>query len=72
VSEQENLPAIVFKNRDRSLIFDILLDNRYPFNQPQIFCRSAFSSPPLNDGRDVFNEVLKSDWQLTKKLHEII
>jgi len=26
----------------------------------------------LNDGRDVFNEVLKDDWKLTNKLHDII
>ena len=53
-------------------MFDVLLDQRYPFYQPQIFCRAPFSKPPLNDGRDVFKEVLKADWRITKKLYEIV
>jgi ubiquitin-protein ligase len=44
--------------KDKNFVFDILLDHRYPFYQPQIFCRSVFSHPPLNDGRDIFSEVV--------------
>jgi hypothetical protein len=61
--------------KDKYFVFDILLDHKYPFYQPQIFCRSAFSKPPLNDGRDVFNEVLPQsleEWRITKKLHELV
>lgn len=49
----------------------MLLDHRYPFYQPQIFCRTAFSRPPLNDGRDLFKEILKGEWKITKKLYEM-
>lgn len=35
-------------------------------------CRTNFSSPPLNDGRDLFNDILKSEWKIAKKLYEIV
>ena len=35
-------------------------------------CRTAFSQPPLNDGRDLFNDILKSEWKIAKKLYEIV
>jgi hypothetical protein len=35
-------------------------------------CRTSFSTPPLNDGRDLFNEILKSEWKIAKKLYEIV
>lgn len=53
-------------------VFDVLLDHKYPFQQPQIFCRTAFSNPPLNDGRDLFSDILKSEWKIAKKLYEIV
>lgn len=52
--------------------FDVLLDHKYPFQQPQILCRTAFSNPPINDGRDLCNDILKSDWKIAKKLYEIV
>jgi hypothetical protein len=58
--------------KDKFFIFDVLLDNRYPFNSPQFFCRSAFSRPPLNDGRDVYKDILKGDWKETKRLFEMV
>mmetsp|Transcript_21207 Transcript_21207/g.20369 ORF Transcript_21207/g.20369 Transcript_21207/m.20369 type:complete len:206 (+) Transcript_21207:251-868(+) len=35
-------------------------------------CRTNFSNPPLNDGRDLFTEILKSEWKIAKKLYEIV
>lgn len=35
-------------------------------------CRTPFSKPPLNDGRDLCNDILKSDWKIAKKLYEIV
>jgi len=34
VGDQENMPGINFRYRDKYLVFDVLLDNRYPFQQP--------------------------------------
>jgi hypothetical protein len=58
--------------RVEKFVFDILLDHKYPFQQPQIFCRTPFSNPPLNDGRDLFSDILKSEWKIAKKLYEIV
>ena len=35
-------------------------------------CRTPFSTPLLNDGRDLFNDILKSEWKIAKKLYEIV
>ena len=56
----------------KHFIFDILLDHKYPFHQPQILCRTTFSTPPINDGRDLCNDILRSDWKIAKKLYEIV
>lgn len=53
-------------------VFDVLLDHKFPFQQPQIFCRTPFSNPPLSDGRDLFNDVMKSEWKTARKLYEIV
>jgi ubiquitin-protein ligase len=55
-----------------NFVFDVLLDHKFPFQQPQIMCRTNFSSPPINDGRDLFNDILKSEWKIAKKLYEIV
>lgn len=53
-------------------LFEILLDQKFPFNQPQVFCLTPFSQPPLNDGRDLFTDIMKQDWKIAKKLYEIV
>ena len=53
-------------------VFDIFLDDKFPFQQPQILCRTDFSVQPSTDGRDIFQEILKSDWKIANKLYEIV
>lgn len=72
LASDQALPNINVQSRDKYLVFDLLLDHRYPFYQPQIFCRTAFCNPPTNDGRDVFNEVVREEWRVNRKLYEII
>jgi hypothetical protein len=70
---QRNQDAFIeYRGREKFLVFDVLLDHRYPFYQPQIFCRTPFSKPPINDGRDVFKDVLKGDWKVTNRLYEMV
>jgi len=53
--------------------FEVLLDHRFPFQQPQIFCLTPFCTPPLNDGRDLFADILKhEEWKIAKRLYEIV
>lgn len=35
-------------------------------------CRTEFTNISLNDGRDLFTDILKSEWKVAKKLYEIV
>ena len=72
LNQASEIDEIKLSLKDKYLVFDILLDHRYPFYPPQFFCRTAFSKPSLNDGRDVYKDVLKGDWKVTKKLYEMV
>lgn len=59
---------------DNHFEFEILLNEKYPFTQPQIFCQTRFTNViDLYDGRDLYFEVLNGeDWRVARNLHEII
>jgi hypothetical protein len=54
--------------------FEILLDHKYPFSQPQIFCQTRFTNViDLYDGRDLYTDILNGEeWRIARNLHEII
>jgi len=55
--------------------FEILLPIKYPFIDPQIMCHTSFSHVflSLNDGRDLFNEVVGSEgWRVGFKIFTLI
>ena len=54
--------------------FEILLDHKYPFSQPQIFCQTRFTNViDLYDGRDLYTDILNGEeWRVARNLHEII
>ena len=35
-------------------------------------CMTPFTLVPLNDGRDLFNDIIKQEWKIAKKLYEIV
>lgn len=58
-----------------SFDFEILLTPKYPFVDPQVLCHSKFAHPflSLNDGRDLFNEVVGSQgWRVGFKLQGLV
>ena len=59
---------------DQNFQFEILLDHKYPFSQPQIFCQTKFTSViDLYDGKDIYTDVLNGEeWRVARNLHEII
>ena len=55
--------------------FEVLLPIRYPFIDPQIMCLSSFAHSflSLDDGRDIFNEVVgEQGWRVGFKLQTLI
>ena len=59
---------------DRHFEFEIFLDQRYPFAQPQVFAVTRFTRVvDLYDGKDLYTEVLNGEeWKVARNLHEII
>lgn len=53
-------------------MFDAFLDFRFPFNSPQILCRTQFTSPDLCDQRDLYADIVKSDWKVATKLVSVV
>ena len=56
----------------KKVVFDVLLDQKFPFQQPRIMCKTEFTEPSLCDCRDLFSDILKSEWKIAKKLYEIV
>jgi len=63
---------------DESLLkftFEILLPTGYPFTNPQVLCHTKFAHELLclNDGRDLFNEIIGGEpWQIGNKLYSLV
>ena len=55
-------------------MFEILLDNKYPFSQPYITCQTRFTSIiDIYDGKDLYTEILNGEnWKVARNLYEII
>jgi ubiquitin-protein ligase len=59
----------------KSFDFEILLPPKYPFLDPQIMCHTDFAHKflSLNDGRDIFNEVVGDQgWRVGFKLYTLV
>ena len=55
--------------------FEIILSNKYPFRDPQVLCHTEFAHQmlSLNDGRDLFGEVVgEGGWKVGHKLYSLI
>ena len=55
--------------------FEVLMSNKYPFRDPQVFCNTKFTHPMLciTDRRDIFGEVVgEGGWKVGHKLYSLI
>jgi len=55
--------------------FELVLSNKYPFRDPMIICHTEFAPSilSLNDGRDLFNEVVgEGGWKVGHKMYSLI
>ncbi len=70
---KENVQAQVTAEQIK---FKILLEERYPFKDPQILCLTDFLNNEtfsISDGRDLFNEVVGQDgWKCDYPLYKLI
>ena len=55
--------------------FEVLMSNKYPFRDPQIYCHTKFTHPMvcITDKRDLFREVVgEGGWKVGHKLYSLI
>lgn len=63
-----------FLSKDiQKLHFEILLTDKYPHQPPQVYCKSRFCQPTIDDKRDLIEEVLQSkQWNAQTTIYELI
>ncbi len=54
------------------LYFEILLTERFPFQAPQIYCKTKIGFPTIDDKRDVLEEIIQKEWSPNMTIYETI
>ncbi|CAG9335565.1 unnamed protein product [Blepharisma stoltei] len=55
-----------------SIVFEIHLEGKYPYQPPKILCETIFSYPSISDGRDLLAEILETSWSPKVKISDLI
>lgn len=66
-SENSEYPLKIEK-----LYFEILLTEKFPFQAPQVYCKTKIGYPSIDDKRDVLEEVLQKEWSPSMTIYETI
>ena len=70
---QASLINSQFLNSDiEKLYFEILLTEKFPFQAPQIYCKTKIGYPTIDDKRDVLEEVIQKEWNPSMTIYETI
>jgi ubiquitin-protein ligase len=70
---QASLIKSQFLNNDiEKLYFEVLLTEKFPFQAPQIYCKTKIGYPTIDDKRDVLEEVLQKEWTPAMTIYEAI
>lgn len=54
------------------LYFEILLTEKFPFQAPQVCCKTKIGFPTINDKRDVLEEVIQKEWSPSMTIYETV
>jgi hypothetical protein len=54
------------------VVFELLLEPKFPFVFPKLFCRTKFTDPSLADGRDYTNNIIGKIWTPSVLLSQIV
>ena len=69
------IPQDIVRSEVEEYEFEVLMSNKYPFRDPQVFCNTKFTHPMLciTDRRDIFGEVVgEGGWKVGHKLYSLI
>lgn len=62
-----------FLNSDiEKLYFEVFLTEKFPLQPPQVYCKSKFVFPTIDDKRDVLEEVIKKEWTPSMTIYETV
>jgi ubiquitin-protein ligase len=59
-------------NDIEKLYFEVFLTEKFPFQAPQVYCKSKFVFPTIDDKRDVLEEVIKKEWSPSMTIYETV
>jgi hypothetical protein len=54
------------------VVFEIYIEGKFPFQAPKILAKTDFTAPSLADGRDLIPNLLKSAWNPSITLIDIV
>lgn len=54
------------------LYFELLLTEKFPFQAPQVYCKTKIGYPTIDDKRDVLEEVIQKEWNPSMTIYETI
>lgn len=70
---QASLINSQFLNSDiEKLYFEVLLTEKFPFQAPQVYCKTKIGFPTIDDKRDVLDEITQKDWTPNMTIYETI
>ena len=62
-----------FLSKDiQKLHFEVFLSDKFPFQPPQIYCKTKFCQPTIDDRRDVLEEVIQKEWEPRMTIYEAV
>ncbi|KRX02053.1 Ubiquitin-conjugating enzyme/RWD-like protein [Pseudocohnilembus persalinus] len=59
-------------NEGKTVNFDILLNENFPYEAPKIFCMTRFVQPSLMDSRDLLEDILQKPYVSSVLLDDIV
>jgi hypothetical protein len=52
--------------------FEILLTEKFPYQAPQVYCKTKIGFPTINDYRDVLEAVIQKEWNPSMTIYETV
>ena len=62
--------TLILKNTN--VIFLLIIPKNYPKQEPELYCKTVFSTPHLCDGRNLLNNIINRQWTYTSLPLEFI
>jgi ubiquitin-protein ligase len=72
LNTEDNKSRMLEPLQASKLYFEILLTEKFPFQAPQVYCKTKIGYPTIDDKRDVLEEILQKEWSPSMTIYETI